>query len=342
MQTLMTKGKLLDKKGFLIEKGYATSLVREYDRKAVKANKRLRLKEWDYYYIGDKNYGLALTISDIGYASLVSVSVLDFKKAEFTTMSDIGLFPHGKYNFPSSYEVGDIKYKSKKLEMNFLNDGNKRILTCDSYGMEKVVKAEITLFNSPRDAMVIATPFKDKPKAFYYNAKVNNLSVSGYFSVDGNRYDFDKYTAQGTLDWGRGVWTYKNTWYWGSLSCISSGHKFGFNIGYGFGDTSAASENMVFVDGIAHKLDQVTFHIPKDENGKEEYLKEWLFTSNDNRFTMKFKPILNRSDLTDLKIIVSDQNQVFGLFSGKVILDDGSTFEIKDELGFAEKVANKW
>ena len=43
-----------------------------------------------------------------------------------------------------------------------------------------------------------------------------------------------------------------------------NGKPFGFNIGYGFGDTSAASENMLFYDGTAHKLDDVTFHIPKD------------------------------------------------------------------------------
>ena len=39
---------------------------------------------------------------------------------------------------------------------------------------------------------------------------------------------------------------------------------------------------------------------------------------------------------------MSDQHQVFGKFSGSVILDDGSKLEIKDLLGFAEKVRNKW
>jgi hypothetical protein len=35
-------------------------------------------------------------------------------------------------------------------------------------------------------------------------------------------------------------------------------------------------------------------------------------------------------------------HQVFGLFSGKAILDDGTEIIIKDRLGFAEKVRNKW
>ncbi|MEI3102134.1 MAG: DUF2804 family protein [Oscillospiraceae bacterium] len=64
------------------------------------------------------------------------------------------------------------------------------------------------------------------------------------------------------LDWGRGVWTYHNTWYWGSASYHVNGVPFGWNIGYGFGDTSAASENMLFYKGKAHKLSQVKFNIP--------------------------------------------------------------------------------
>ena len=38
----------------------------------------------------------------------------------------------------------------------------------------------------------------------------------------------------------------------------------------------------------------------------------------------------------------SDQHQVFGRFSGTVILDDGRKLEIRDLMGFAEKVRNKW
>ena len=43
-----------------------------------------------------------------------------------------------------------------------------------------------------------------------------------------------------------------------------------------------------------------------------------------------------------MKFIVSHQHQVFGLFSGKAVLDDGRVIEVKDFPGFAEKVENKW
>ena len=144
-------------------------------------------------------------------------------------------------------------------------------------------------------------------------------------------------TDFGGLDWGRGVWTYDNIWYWGSGSGEVDGHRFGFNIGYGFGDTSAASENVIFYDGKAHKIDDVKFNIG------ENYTESWTFTSSDGRFEMKFEPIIDRSDYTSaLGIIVTNQHQVFGRMTGKAVLDDGTVIRIKDFLCFAEKVHNKY
>ena len=78
MQHKLTAGPLLDENGNLNEAGYAFSLVKDYDRKAIKANS-MRIKEWDYYYIGNDEFGIALTIADNSYMNLMSVSLLDFK-----------------------------------------------------------------------------------------------------------------------------------------------------------------------------------------------------------------------------------------------------------------------
>lgn len=115
------------------------------------------------------------------------------------------------------------------------------------------------------------------------------------------------------------------------------GKPFGFNIGYGFGDTSAATENILFYDGKGHKLDDVTFHIPE-----EDYMKTWMFTSSDGRFEMEFVPVLDRSASLSAFIVSSDQHQVFGRMSGKAVLDDGRFIELKDFMCFAEKVHNKY
>jgi hypothetical protein len=57
---------------------------------------------------------------------------------------------------------------------------------------------------------------------------------------------------------------------------------------------------------------------------------------------MDFVPVLDRAAKIDAKIILSDQHQVFGRMTGKVVLDDGRVLEIKDLMCFAEDVHNRY
>lgn len=125
------------------------------------------------------------------------------------------------------------------------------------------------------------------------------------------------------------------------MSSVVDGVKVGFNLGYGFGDTSQATENMLFYDGKAYKIEQVTFHIPKNNKGQEQYLEPWSFTSNDKTVELKFEPILDRYDNTNLIFLKSTQHQVFGKFSGTLRVNN-KTIKINNIVGFAEKVTNKW
>lgn len=336
---------LLDSKGNIAEPGFAKKLFWKYDRNDIKANK-LRIKEWDYYYIGAQDYGLCLTVSDVGYVSSLSVSLLKFGDKPFQMNdSELGILPLGKVNMPSSSVSGDVSTKAGTLEMTFNNDGVKRHLFgkydnfCNS---GKTLTFDVVLSDCPEESMVIATPF-DKDAHFYYNQKINCMKAEGFVKFDDIDWVFNEENkALGTLDWGRGVWTYDNTWYWGSGQMVlDDGNVFGFNIGYGFGNTSAASENMLFYNGKAHKLDQVKFNIPM-KNGDYDYMSDWTFTSNDGRFEMSFKPIIDRVAPIDLKVICMIPHQVFGLISGTATLDDGTVVEVKDKLVFAERVHNKW
>ena len=329
---------LLDENGELREPGWSRSMVQRYARSMVKAP-RWRIKEWDYYLVMADDFGVAFTISDNGYVGLQSVSLLTFGKTPWEhTETVLNAFPMGKLRLPASSEIGVTTYADKRLNMAFAVSGKERHINChfDDFHEGKSLAANITLEQPPMDSLVIATPW-DTPRHFYYNQKINCMRASGWVEYDGTRYEFDPKSDFGTLDWGRGVWTYDNTWYWGSGNADIDGHAFGFNIGYGFGNTSAASENVIFWDGVAHKLNDVTFNIP--ESG---YTDPWTFTSTDGRFEMDFVPVLDRAANLDFKVIVSDQHQVFGRMSGTAILDDGTPIHVKDVMCFAEKVHNRY
>ncbi len=335
---ITAQGMLLDQNGALTEPGWARSQLLQYKRSMIHAPS-FRIKEWDYYLVLSDGFAGAFTISDDGYIGLQSVSLLVFGDQPWEhTQTVLKPFPLGKLKLPEDSSSGSTEYADKRLQMRFsLEDGTRRI-RChfEDFFQGKPFDCDISLAQPPMDTMVIATPWNRK-HAFYYNQKINCMRASGWMQFDGRRYEFNPGTDFGTLDWGRGVWTYDNTWYWGSGNCDLNGKAFGFNIGYGFGDTSAASENILFYDGTAHKLDDIVFHIPEDS-----YLKPWTFTSSDGRFEMDFVPVLDRAAKLDFKLLVSDQHQVFGRMTGKAVLDDGTVIEVRDMMCFAEKVHNRY
>ena len=331
--------KLLRVDGSLKEPGWSRQLVQIYSREDIKAPK-FRIKEWDYYLVVSKECALAFTISDDGYVGLHSVSLITFGDTPWEhTETILQPFPMGKLHLPETSERGNTVYRDRRLNMEFAKEDGRRRIVCSfkNFLDGKTFTCDLTLEQPPMDTMVIATPWKESRKAFYYNQKINCMRASGEAHFDGKTYVFDPGTDFGTLDWGRGVWTYDNTWYWGSGNGVVDGKPFGFNIGYGFGDTSAASENILFYDGVGHKLDDVTFHIPK-----HSYLEPWKISSSDEGFEMDFIPVLDRAAKIDVKLITTDQHQVFGKMSGTAVLDDGTKLEIHDLLCFCEKVHNKY
>ena len=327
---------LLDASGNLREPGWARSLLPVYCRSQIRAPKS-RIKEWDYYLVTDGHIGIALTIADNGYMGLDSVSFLNFDERWQITKSPMRAFPMGKTGLPGASEIAASGYA-----LAFYHEDGARRLSfhMDRFRGKDAIEGIITLTDEPDESLVIATPF-EKPGHFYYNQKINCLRASGWVELGAERFELtpDKFFA--VLDWGRGVWTYHNTWYWSSASGLLDGAPFGWNLGYGFGDTSAATENALIYNGRLHKLDHVTFEIPMKDR-KEDYLSPWRFTSSDGRFEMQFRPVLDRAACTDFKLLKSDQHQVFGTFTGTAVLDDGSALSVRDFFGFAEKVENKW
>ncbi len=340
------KQPLLDKNGFITEAGWARTPVWDYNRENIKAP-WFRKKEWDYYLFNTDTFAAAFTISDLGYIGLLSVSYLDLVNGSEHTESELVLFPKGKkFGLGSSVKDGNAHCETKRLKMSFEMTPDGRRIKCDFKGFDKAKNADFSadLFVKEPDmeAVYIATPWKEKPTAFYYNCKMNCLTAEGEIRYGDIRQTVTHETCSGVLDWGRGVWTYDNTWFWGTGSGRLNGEPFGFNLGYGFSDRSSASENGIYYKGKIHKTENVTFKIPADANGQREYMKEWSVDSADGRLKTVFKPIIDRSACMDFKVIISDQHQVFGRLSGTFITDDGETLVINDFICALEVVRNKY
>lgn len=335
---------LLDTHGHITNQGWARQPYWRYDRQAIRAPK-WRIKEWDYYSIlsHDQKFGLALTIADLGIVGIFAICFLDFERRYVQQIDTFSLFPMGKLGLSPVSDEGRVQFEDKKLRLAFQYGPGQRTLEFSAPHLrnaegDRGLAGRIVLHQAPElQSMNIATSWAENRRAFYYNRKINCLPAHGEFTIGRRRYAFNPAKDFGALDWGRGNWTYRNRWYWGSASGCLGTHTLGWNIGYGFSDRTPASENMLFVDGIAHKLADVTFHI--DER---DYLKPWRFSSSDRRFEMQFEPVTDRQANINAGLLRSIQHQVFGYFTGTVVLDDGSPLQVDRFLGFAEDVINWW
>lgn len=84
-----------------VNRGGPERRVWKYDRSRIRAPKH-RIKEWDYYLVNNDHFGAAFTISDMGYIGLLSVSLLDFDKAEHHTETVLVPMPRDVFSLGAS------------------------------------------------------------------------------------------------------------------------------------------------------------------------------------------------------------------------------------------------
>ena len=335
---------LLKKDGTLTEQGWARRMLFNYDRKKIKAP-FYRIKEWDYYALLNpkKKYAIAATFSDLGYAGLFAITYVDYRLKKSVQKDSIKLLSRHKTGLaPSSVIDSEVSYHNEDMTIAFVKKGTKRnlLFTAPSLVLpsgEVGLKCELTMLESKgRDSINIATSFKENRKAFYLNQKIVGMPTSGIIRRGKSKEEIEKGEAFGILDWGRGRWTYKNTWYWASGAGCENGVNIGFNLGYGFSDRSEATENALFIDNTLYKVHNITFCISDD------FMKKWKIEDDNGMVDLDFIPIVPRTSYLKVGPITSDQKQYFGYYTGVIRPQGLDEIKVEKLYGFAEKVYNAY
>ncbi len=333
MIEILNKEQLLDAHGKLRVAGYSKHMNFLLDKKCVHSH---RLKEWDFYQIHfDGRYVLQLTLGHVSYAMQAAATLIDLASGE---KHGIGKFCPVRASFrrsmPTNPEVAHtLQYFSRNMHVQFeTTDKFRRLaLTANDY---KGIKAEVNLMltnvSKSKEKMVIATPF-DKDDQWYLNYKENCFAVNGYVRIEDVAYQIKN--GFGLLDWGRGVWPYRHKWVWGNGGTVVDGKNFGFNIGWGFGNTSAATENAFFYDNKLYKLGEVQEILTGDT---------YRYIDQDERFVFKAEPIFDNYTKLSAFLVYNRCHQVFGRWTGYVVLDDGTKLQIPPFVAFCEHADNQW
>jgi hypothetical protein len=345
MQTELTHSTpLLKEDGSLAQVGWARYPILDCNlEKAAFYPRGLRLlqfariKRWDYYAIFTPRRFFSATIADLGYAANLFVYTMDLENGD---LHEEGLVvPFGLGVRLSQQTVGVCKYQAKGVCLHFQTHPGLRQISVDwpSFHDGRGIEAEISLSQvQGHESMNIVIPIGQR--RFYYNHKINCLPASGRLKYGDYQEELSPQTCLGQLDWGRGVWEYSSFWNWASASgFLNGGRTVGLNLGTGFGDTSAATEDALVLDGRVYKLDRVHWDYVSGD-----YMQPWKFRDDHGRLDLIFTPFKDRTATTHLGIIDSEVHQMFGHYRGLVVADDGEKIRLDGLLGFAEEHKARW
>ena len=335
---------LLDAQGRLNAAGWAREPLLDCNLEAVhfypapfRFLQRFRVKRWDYYGVTTPDRFFSVTLADLGYAGQAFVYTIDFATGYYH--EETLTIPLGRgILLPRNSTAGESRYDNNKVKLTFrvTPEGRHLSMVWPDFG-RKPLTADLTLRLAPgHESTVVVIPIRGR--RFYYNRKVNCIPATGWLQIGDQRTTIAPETCLGNLDWGRGVWEYRSFWVWASASgFLPDSRTVGLNLGFGFGDTSAATENTLILAGRVHKLGQVDFsYDPTD------FMRPWRMVSPDGRLDLEFAPFLERVAKTNLLVITSKVHQMFGRYRGTVKADDGEIIAIDGLIGFAEEHQAQW
>ncbi len=340
---ITTPSPLLDAQGNLTQVGWARQPYLDCNLEnarfyAFRPVQFLRIKRWDYYGLTTPDLFFSVTLAHLGYAGTIFLYTLDLRTGEL--IEETLLVPLGRgIELARNSTVGNCHFDNGRVRMDFTLEGQLRRVQASwpAYNKGEGIACDFSLRCAPaHESMTIVIPIAQR--RFYYNRKLNCLPATGWIRRGQSQLDLQPNRDLGNMDWGRGVWEYRSFWVWASASAfLPGGHTLGLNLGYGFGDTSAATENCFVLNGRAHKLEQVDF-----QYDAHDFLRPWSIRSRDGRLDLQFTPFKERVARSDAPLIHSEVHQQFGRYSGALRTDAGEELRIQDVTGFAEEHHARW
>jgi hypothetical protein len=284
-----------------------------------------RNKRWEYWAVTFETHVAAVVVSDIGYAAVPSLFVLDRRSGEQISVDAISPLGRGT-SLPGTLDGGPARARTKHLAIDIDPTPDGTRLRARSERVDLDVIAHLV---PGHDRLGVVVPWSDR--LFQYTVKDPARPAVGRVIVDGTAYRTADGTSWATLDHGRGRWPYAISWNWGSGSGIVGGRTIGLQLGGRWTDGTGSTENAVIVDGWLTKIsDDLRW-----QYSPEDWMAPWRIDGGPVALT--FHPEHVRESVTQLGILASRTHQCFGTWTGRV-----GEVGVDGLFGWVEDVHQRW
>ena len=283
-----------------------------------------RNKRWEYWAVTTPTHVASVVVSDISYAAVPSVCVLDRRSGEQVSVDGIAPLARGT-TLPGTLDAGASRARTKDLDIRLdpTSEGTRIRATTDR------IELDVTaLLPEGHERLGVVVPWSER--LFQYTAKDPARPAVGRMTVDSTAYEIGD-DAWATLDHGRGRWPYSVRWNWGAGSGRVDGRVVGLQVGGRWTDGTGSTENAIVVDGRLSKIgDELRWdYTPGD------WMRPWRVRGGPVDVT--FHPEHVRESLTQLGVLASRTHQCFGTWNGRV-----GDQAVDGLFGWAEDVHQRW
>lgn len=291
---------------------------------------RGRNKRWEYWCVTTPTHVVAVVASDIDYAGVNGIWLLDRETGE--AIAHDAITPLGRrVSVPGTLGRGPTRVRTKQVEIAIdeVGGGTRIRARGDRVAVDVVAERP-----EGHECLGVVVPWTDR--LFQYTVKDVARPATGTVRVDGRTHDVPAGESWATLDHGRGRWPHRVHWNWGAGSGRTDGRVIGIQVGGKWTDGTGSVENSLLVDGHLSKISEELVW----DYDTDDWMAPWRV--HGSTVDLAFTPFHLKRSVTDLKVFGSWTHQCFGHWSGRVRDDAGEWVRVEDLVGWAEDVHNRW
>lgn len=259
-----------------------------------------RNKRWEYWAVTTPTHVASVVVSDIGYAAVPSLFVLDRGSGEQVSVDAIAPLGRGT-TLPGTLDRGASRARTRHLDIRLDpgDDGTRIRATAERVELDVLVHLP-----AGHERLGVVVPWSER--LFQYTVKDPARPAVGRLTVDGTACDIGGPDAWATLDHGRGRWPYSVAWNWGAGSGTVDGSTVGLQVGGRWTDGTGSTENALVVDGRLTKIgDELQWDYTPGY-----WMRPWRVRGGPVDLT--FEPEHMRRSVTQLGVLASRTHQCFG------------------------------